>query len=299
MRRQTNKSRKEPGKYGTIRRRLFLAFHVLRRVRRDVALNTREAKLNHRIYKWSEEETILAFYHYCTIPFGKLSKTNPEIIKIASILGRTPSSVVLKMCNLAHFDPDLKKRNISGMSNASKTDQKIVTDFWGDWEKLSFKAAQIEHTLVAKNTDIHGHAQTRLTGNDVMRLNKERVNQQFFREAVWVSYHGCCCITGVAVPELLIASHIKPWAISDPETERTNPRNGLCLNVLHDKAFDKGLITVLPDYTVRISSKLRKHIHSDSIPWLLQCDKQEIVKPEKFAPKQEFLQYHNDVIFIP
>ena len=249
--------------------------------------------------KWSEEETILAFYYYCTIPFGKLSKTNQEIIKIANILGRTPSSVVLKMCNLAHFDPDLKKRNISGMSNASKTDQKIVSDFWGDWETLSFKASQIECALTANNMDIRSHMQTSLIGNDVICLNKERVNQQFFREAVLASYHGCCCITGVSVSELLIASHIKPWAVSEPETERTNPRNGLCLNALHDKAFDRGLITVLPDYTVRISSKLKKHIHSDGISWLLQCEKQEIIKPEKFAPKQEFLEYHNDVIFIP
>ena len=50
--------------------------------------------------KWSEDETILAFYYYCQIPFGKIHKTNPEIMHIASILGRTPSSVVLKMGNL-------------------------------------------------------------------------------------------------------------------------------------------------------------------------------------------------------
>ena len=106
-------------------------------------------------------------------------------------------------------------------------------------------------------------------------------------------------MTGIAVPELLIASHIKPWAISDPKTERTNPRNGLCLNALHDKAFDKGLITVLPDYTVRVSSKLKAYIHPDGIFWLLQCDKQPIVKPEKFVPDRRFLEYHNDTVFIP
>ena len=249
--------------------------------------------------KWSEEETILVFYRYCKIPFGKVHKANPEIIKIANILGRTPSSVVLKMSNLAHFDPDLKKRNVSGMSNASKTDQKVVSDFWGNWEELAFRAAQIESMLIADNTDIYEYAQTYPLGDDVTRLNKERVNQQFFRASVLASYHSRCCMTGIAVPELLIASHIKPWAISDPKTERTNPRNGLCLNALHDKAFDKGLITVLPDYTVRVSSKLKVYIHPDGIFWLLQCDKQPIVKPEKFVPDRRFLEYHNDTVFIP
>ena len=77
--------------------------------------------------KWSEDETILAFYYYCQIPFGKIHKTNPEIMHIASILGRTPSSVVLKMGNLGHVDPELQKRNVSGLSNASKTDKEVVT----------------------------------------------------------------------------------------------------------------------------------------------------------------------------
>ena len=73
--------------------------------------------------KWSDDETILAFYYYCQIPFGKIHKTNPEIMRIASMLGRTPSSVVLKMGNLGHFDPELQKRNVSGLKNASKTDE--------------------------------------------------------------------------------------------------------------------------------------------------------------------------------
>ena len=37
--------------------------------------------------KWSEDETILAFYYYCKIPFGKIHSRNPEIIRIAELLG--------------------------------------------------------------------------------------------------------------------------------------------------------------------------------------------------------------------
>ena len=56
--------------------------------------------------KWSREETILAFDLYCRTPFGKISQGNPEIIKLAHLLGRTPGSVGLKMHNLAHYDPE-------------------------------------------------------------------------------------------------------------------------------------------------------------------------------------------------
>ena len=52
--------------------------------------------------KWSREETILAFELYCRTPFSKITKTNKDIIELAKLLGRSPSSVGLKMANLAH-----------------------------------------------------------------------------------------------------------------------------------------------------------------------------------------------------
>ena len=61
---------------------------------------------------WEREELIIAFNLYCRIPFGRIHNSNQNIIKIAEILGRSPSSVSMKMCNFARFDPQLKKRNI-------------------------------------------------------------------------------------------------------------------------------------------------------------------------------------------
>lgn len=248
--------------------------------------------------KWSDEETILAFYYYCKIPFGKIHKTNPEVIRIADMLGRTPSSVVFKMGNLGHFDPELQKRNVSGLSNASKTDEAVVSRFRNNWEDLSFEAQRIEAQL--KGMPIEKLSIDGIPVGDMRETTvRMRVNQQFFREAVLASYQQKCCITGISVPTLLIASHIKPWAVSDPKTERTNPSNGLCLNALHDKAFDKGLITVLPDYTIAVSSTLQSNSNDNGTDWLLQCEHQRIRLPEKFLPDKEFLQYHNDVIFLP
>lgn len=243
--------------------------------------------------KWSEEETILAYYYYCKIPFGKIHKGNPKIIEIANMLGRTPSSVVFKMGNIGHFDPELRKKNITGLKNASKLDEYVVQQFYSDWESLADKARKIEVSMTTKNnSDIEVSLPL---GEDIIVETKRRANQAFFREAVLSSYKNTCCITGINVPTLLIASHIKPWAISNPQTERTNPSNGLCLNALHDKAFDKGLITILPDYTIKVSSKLKK---TDNVEWLLQCEGNKIILPEKFYPSREFLEYHNDVIFV-
>lgn len=244
--------------------------------------------------KWSEDETILAFYYYCCLPFGKLNKQNHEIIRIAQLLGRTPDAVVLKMMNLAHFDPEQAKRNVTGLSNASKLDSEIVSKFYDDWDELTYQAALIEKQM--QFVAVKGATPP---GLDRLGVVKQRVNQDFFRKAVLAAYGGRCCMTDISVTQLLIASHIKPWRESDPERERANPRNGLLLNALHDKAFDQGLITVLPDFTVRVSSKLQIASFEKGIQWLTAVDHQKINVSSRFAPAKEFLQYHNDVVFVP
>lgn len=248
---------------------------------------------------WSESETILAFYYYFQIPFGKIHKTNPTIIRIAELIGRTPSAVVFKMGNLAHFDAELKKRNVNGLSNASKLDSKIVDHFLNDWENLDFRAKEIEAQYQGKAVEeLLAFSVAELPeGIAREQLTTAQVNQQFFRDAVLSSYKNTCCITGFTIPTLLIASHIKPWSVSDRRTERINPSNGLCLNALHDKAFDKGLITVLPDFTVRVSSKLNGT--DDVTIWIRSCDREKIILPEKFISGKDFLQYHNAVVFKP
>lgn len=249
--------------------------------------------------KWSEEETILAFYYYCKIPFGKIHSKNPQIIRIANILGRTPGSVSFKMGNLGHFDPNLQKRDIKGLKNASRLDEKVVKEFHNNWEELSYRAVLIEEQMTKGDNSLQQSDFSHHIGMDEERVVKQRINQEFFREAVLSAYGNRCCISGISVPSLLIASHIKPWADSDPKTERTNPCNGLSLNALHDKAFDRGLITVTPEYIVRISSQLSLIADGDGLEWLRRCDKKPISLPEKFSPDRALLQYHNDVIFVP
>lgn len=63
---------------------------------------------------WTREELILAINLYCKIPFGKLHRNNPDIIKLAKLIDRTPNTVSYKLVNFASFDPSLEARGIKG-----------------------------------------------------------------------------------------------------------------------------------------------------------------------------------------
>ena len=132
-----------------------------------------------------------------------------------------------------------------------------------------------------------------------LRLVNTRVNQDKFRESILKAYNGSCCITGMDEPSLLRASHIKPWADSS-ETEKTDVRNGLCLNTLHDAAFDVGLMTVrYQDYTIRLSRRIEDHM-SESVydDYFRKYDGVAISVPDDDrVPGKEYLKYHMDNVF--
>ena len=88
------------------------------------------------------------------------------------------------------------------------------------------------------------------------RLVVQRVGQDIFRRGLLEYWDGRCAITGLAVPELLRASHIKPWSDCDSDTERLDVFNGLLLAPHLDAAFDAGFITIAEDGTVLVSSAL-------------------------------------------
>ena len=129
-------------------------------------------------------------------------------------------------------------------------------------------------------------------GIDVMRLTKTRVNQSFFRKLILASYDNRCALTGIDTPSLLVASHIVPWSISS--SARTNPTNGICLNSLHDRAFDEGLITFDKDFSVIYSSKLPPASKSA----LKSFGTARMRLPTKFVPEESFLSYHRSEIFV-
>jgi hypothetical protein len=88
------------------------------------------------------------------------------------------------------------------------------------------------------------------------RLVVQRVGQDVFRAGLMEYWEGRCAITGLAVPELLRASHIKPWADCETDAERLDVFNGLLLAPHLDAVFDAGYITVTDDGEVVVSSAL-------------------------------------------
>ncbi|XDD42495.1 HNH endonuclease [Leptospira sp. WS60.C2] len=251
-------------------------------------------KSNH----WTREETIIAFNVYCKIPFNKSSKSNPIIIKYAKIIGRSPSALNMKIGNFGRLDPNLRMRGIVGLGNGSKLDEIIWNEFNENWESLAYES----ELLIAKyqNRTIEDSIAEDLEiiplGKEKEVVIKSRINQSFFRSAVLSSYDLKCCITGLSVPELLVASHIVPW--SRDEKNRINPRNGLCLNSLHDSAFDKGFITITPDFKIKISDSLNDYINDNAyLDMFKRYENQTINLPDKFLPSKEFLDFHFNHVF--
>lgn len=249
--------------------------------------------------KWTREELILAFNLYCKIPFGTIHIHNPEIISLAKILGRTPSAVSWKLANFARLDPSLQDRNIAGASHGSKLDAEVWDEFSHDWERLSFESER----LLAERTGKQVEDITEIEIVDLPKAGKERetivkvrVNQSFFRRAVLAAYDFKCCVTGLEIPELLNASHIVPW--SKDEANRVNPRNGLCLNAIHDRAFDRGFLTITPEYKIKISKSIKRNDAGNAVQdFLFRYDGAEINLPTRFLPEASFLKYHNRNIF--
>lgn len=246
---------------------------------------------------WTRDEEILAFALYCKTPFGKIHSRNDEIVRLADVLGRTPGSVSMKMCNFAQFDEQLHARGVVGLSNGSHLDEEVWNDFSKNMEFLEEKSKQV--LLRLRVSEEANEQDPDLPVGETTRVETNaRINQSFFRQTVLSNYAGACCITGLAMPSLLTASHIKPWKDSDPRTERTNPRNGLCLNALHDRAFDRGLITVTTDYRVIVSKQIKDFYNMEVVQKFFgKYDGKKIELPEKFLPARQFIEFHNTNIF--
>lgn len=250
---------------------------------------------------WTREELILAVNLYCKMPFGRMHSRNPEVIHLSELLGRTPSSVAFKLVNFASLDPSLKARGIKGASNASNLDKSIWNEFFNNWDVLPYESevllAKFENRPIEVIDQI-SEADILKEGKTREQLVKTRVNQSFFRSTILASYNFTCCVTGMQQSEFLVAGHIKPWSLD--EKNRLNPRNGILINALHDRAFESGLITIDTNYRVKISSILLKQRNINSIEdYFIKYEGKEILLPTRFLPDLEFLKYHNHERFKP
>ncbi len=247
--------------------------------------------------RWSEAEIKRALYLYFQLPFGKLHSRNPEIITLASSLGRTPSSVAMKLVNFASLDPKIRDSGRKGLEGASALDREVWNQFHDDWTKLIMEAGADEAMETSSNERVSDARQSYNFEPPIgptTRLAEvvQRRGQSFFRRAVLANFDNKCCVTGIAEPRLLLASHISPWQ-TDVEN-RHNPRNGLCFSATFDRAFDRYLMTVTPDLNVRLSDQL---LHSDSVEtraYFSPYEGAKLIAPTHLRPDEALLILHND-----
>ncbi len=234
----------------------------------------------------------MAFALYRILPSGKWDQHNPTIQQIANRIHRSPSAVVFKIGNLTSLD---KNRTTKGLTNHSKLDREIWDEYAERGDDLILEATQLlESTLSDSDDSLIEQIIAPKTGYDRPAQVTQRVNQQYFRNTLVHNYHDRCCITGIAIDPLLIASHIKPWKYSSP-TEKVSASNGLLLNAFHDRAFDQGLLTLDNDYVIHISPHVRHTEINDE--WLFRYEGQHIALPIVCPPSREFLEFHRENIF--
>ena len=228
---------------------------------------------------------------------------------MATRMKRSPGSLAMKLSNFASLDPVQKARGIKGLSGASQQDREMWKEFHANIETLAPDSEQLLHDLFTQDED----SEVDFLEADRVRIERSRKpprgstetiasvrvrrGQQFFRQTILNSYGVSCCISDIAIPRLLVASHIKPWR--DFPAHRLDPRNGLCLSALHDAAFDCGLITIDAGFRVLLSKKLKTFLPSQVLEDNFTRFEGEFIRlPDKVAePNPVFLQYHRKKIF--
>lgn len=126
---------------------------------------------------------------------------------------------------------------------------------------------------------------------ETTREVKVRRVQRFFRQTVLESYNNRYAISGLAIPELLVASHIIPWA--DDESRRADPTNGIALNALYDKAFDRHLISFDEDFRLVLSERIKAWTKDEVVKkYFLKIEGSILNMPYRFHPDVAFINIH-------
>ena len=256
---------------------------------------------------WTRDELVVAFNLYCKLRFGQCHGRNPDTVALASVLGRSPNAVAMKLCNFASFDPAHQRRGVAGLGNARRADKEIWEEFNTDWNRLAVESERAFRELVGErgeelSAEVEGEsgpessaAASPTARTETQRWQNVRLGQAFFRATVLASYHDQCCMCRLSCKALLIAGHIIPWA-ARPQL-RLDPRNGLCLCAMHDRAFDRGLIAVDPQLRIVVSRRIEDCTpHSVIESMFLAFRDRPIHLPEKFGPDPAHLEYHRTPI---
>lgn len=240
---------------------------------------------------WSRDHLVVVCGLYFTLPFGQMHSRNPRIIELARQLGRTPSSVAMKLTNFASLDSAHKARGVKGLAGHSRLDEEVWQEFANDWRKMTVLSEEKLQSLNLGEAPSSEQVTARDAVTEIMATRRMRTMQAFFRKLVLAAYDTRCCLTANPVPDLLVASHILPW--SEFPSERLNPRNGLCLAAHFDRAFDRGLISFDEKLRLLVSRELKRHTANSSLRGeFISREGQPLTCPARFPPNPDFIAQH-------
>ena len=210
--------------------------------------------------RWTREELVVSLELFTRFPKGVNSK-NPEVIRYADAVGRTANAMSIRVNNILALDPATKADGRVGLSGGRS---ELLVSLWDymvndkDGFAIESHNALVKFGLLDDTTwvvNVHGGDEVIYVGRNRDVQSTARVGQAVFRRMMFNNYEARCCISDVTVSDMLMASHILPWARCD--LHRLNPANGLLLSVWHDKAFDSGYITMTDDYRVQVAYDLK------------------------------------------
>ena len=203
--------------------------------------------------RWSPDELLLVLHLYERLPFGQQHSRNPQVASLADRLSRSPGSVAMKLNNFTSLDPEEARRGVRGLRGASAQDREMWDAFQADPTVVE-RAEALWTDAVPTGPDLLRDPNSWSGPTEDSGPQRRRLAQDYFRRVVLSNYEHRCALTDISAPELLVASHIVAW--SEAPERRVDPSNGLCLNRLHDAAFDRHILTFDEDHRVVLSPDL-------------------------------------------
>ncbi|HEY1170189.1 MAG TPA: HNH endonuclease [Verrucomicrobiae bacterium] len=245
---------------------------------------------------------------YRKLTFGQLHARNPVVIQLAERMSRPPGSVAMKLCNFASLDPVVTANGRKGLEGASTLDRALWKEFLQSPAAVIPVSEELFHKLFSSNeadeVEVIKDKGVKVARKTISKLPigettvtaevQVRRGQDYFRQVILNAFNNRCCVSGIPIRSMLVASHILPW--SNHPSERLNPANGLCLSRIHDVAFDRHLITFDEDYRLVLSKGLKTECTNAVLKQSFSAyeGKRINLSEETTLPNQKFLEQHRN-----
>lgn len=244
---------------------------------------------------YTEEQEILIIDLYTRTPTSQVKDSNPDIIALCDFFNAhgyksVVSGIRNKMENLKSVDPVY---TVEGRVGRTKI-RKSFKDLWLSELEIGF--SDLDERVERAIEKIRSGTSS---GNQQNTAWKHRVGQAAYRERVLASFDNSCCISGICTPGLIQACHIKPFKVCEKEgldDQKMDVRNGLCMSLLHHKAFDEGLFTIDEEHRIFLSPVWEDLSMDD--PFFRPYEGKRIKETPRTIIGEEYLEYHREKVFI-